>query len=124
MALMVYRRLAIPLWAIAFFAVALAAPPPATRLLMSPTTLFVVALAGMAALVLAMPGTVPWLRTSRSLARVTPSRHRDEASAGSATDGGICVRTPDEPNRQTAEDALDLVRMDDDGGWQMARPPA
>jgi len=123
MALMFHRRLAIPLWAIAFFAVALAAPPPATRLLMSPFTLFVVALAGMAALVFASPGMVPWLRTSRSLARVTPSRHRGGASAGSAMDGGICAQTPDEANWQT-EDALDLVRLDDDGGWQMAQPPA
>ena len=47
----------------------------------------------------------PWLRPSRSLARVRPSIHRDEASAA---------------NGDTAADALDLVRMDDDGGWQMA----
>jgi hypothetical protein len=75
-------------------------------------------------LVFALPGAFPWLRTSRSLARVTPSMHRDETSGGSAMVGGICVRPPDEPNWHTAEDALDLVRMDDDGGWQMARPPA
>lgn len=119
MALMFHRRLAIPLWAIVFFTVALAAPPPATFLLMPPTTLFVIALAGIAVLVFAMPNAFPWLRASRSLARVTPAIHRDEASAGSAMDGGSCARTPDEPNRLTAEDALDLVRMDDDGGWQM-----
>jgi hypothetical protein len=29
-----------------------------------------------------------------------------------------------ESNRSTADDALDLVRMDDDGGWQMTRPTA
>ena len=34
------------------------------------------------------------------------------------------VRTLDEPNRSAADDALDLVRLDDDGGWQMPRPPA
>ena len=28
------------------------------------------------------------------------------------------------PNRGTANDALDLDRMDDDGGWQRSRPPA
>lgn len=123
MALMFHRRLALPLWAIAFFAVALAAPPPATVLLMPPTTLFVIALAGIAVLVFAMPGAFPWLRTSRSLARVRPSRHRDAASAGSAMGGGVCVRTPDELNWHTAADALDLGRMDDDGGWQVARPP-
>jgi hypothetical protein len=37
---------------------------------------------------------------------------------------GTCVRTLDEPNRSERDDALDLVRMDDDGGWQMPRPPA
>ena len=122
MALMFHRRLAIPVWPIAFFTVALAAAPPAT-LLLPPTTLFVIALAGIAVLVFAMPSAFPWLRTPRSPARVTPSIHRDEASAGAAMDGGSCVRTPDEPNGQTAADALDLVRMDDDGGWQVARPP-
>ena len=35
---------------------------------------------------------------------------------------GVC--TLDEPNRSAANDALDLSRMDDDGGWQMARPQA
>jgi hypothetical protein len=124
MALMFHRRLAIPLWAIAFFTIALAAPAPATLLRMPPTTLFAIALAGIAVLVFAMQGAFPWLPTSHSLARVIPSRHRDEASSGSAIDGGTCARTPDDPNWHTAEDALDLVRMDDDGGWQMARPPA
>jgi hypothetical protein len=32
------------------------------------------------------------------------------------------VRRLDEPNRRTADDALDSARMDDDGGGQMARP--
>jgi hypothetical protein len=36
----------------------------------------------------------------------------------------ISVRTLDEPNERTVDDALDLLRMDDDGGWQMARPTA
>jgi hypothetical protein len=37
---------------------------------------------------------------------------------------GTGVRTLDEPNRSEADDALDLHRIDDDGGWQMSGPPA
>jgi hypothetical protein len=83
MALMFHSRLAIPVWvcAIAVFTVALAAPPPAA-LLLPPTTLLVIALAGIAVLAFAMPRAFPWLRTSRSLARVTPSVCRDKARAG------------------------------------------
>jgi hypothetical protein len=37
--------------------------------------------------------------------------------------GGVCVRTLSDATRSSAGDALDLVRMDDDGGWQKTRPP-
>jgi hypothetical protein len=124
MALVFYRWLAMPLWAIAFFTVALTAPPPATLFLMPPTTLFVIAAIGIAAIVFSMPGAIPWLRTSRALVRIRPSGHRDHARAAVIVAAGTCVRTLDEPNRSDADDALDLVRMDDDGGWQMPRPPA
>jgi uncharacterized iron-regulated membrane protein len=124
MALVFHRRLAIPLWAIAFFTVALTAPPPATLFLMPPTTLFVIAVLGLAAIIFTMPGVVPWLRTSRAVVRAVPSRHRHTPSVAITMAAGTCVRTLDEPNESTADDALDLVRMDDDGGWQMARPPA
>jgi hypothetical protein len=124
MALLFHRRVAIPLWAIAFFTVALTAPPPGTLFLMPPTTLFVIAAVGIAAILFLMPGATPWLRTSRSLVRVLPSGHRDQVSAGIVVAAGTSVRALDEPNPTTADDALDLVRMDDDGGWQMARPPA
>ena len=93
MALVFHRRLATPLWAIAFFTVALTAPPPTTPFLMTTTTLFVIAAVGIAAIVISMSGAKPW------------------------------VRAIEEPNRREADDALDLVRMDDDGGWQMTRPP-
>jgi hypothetical protein len=116
MALVVHRRLAIPLWAMAFFAVALAASPPATPLVM--------AVLGVAVITLTIAGLVPWLRTSRSVVHVVSHRQHDKSSAAIAIDRGTCVRTLDEANMNTAEDALDLVRMDDDGGWQMARPPA
>jgi hypothetical protein len=121
MAFVFHRRLAIPLWAIAFFTVALTAPPAATLLLIPPTTVFAIAAVGIAAIVFLMPGAIPWLRTSRALVRVHPSGHRDRASAAITMAVGTGVRTLDEPNRSTADDALDLVRMDDDGGGQMAR---
>ena len=124
MALVFARRLAIPLWAIAFFTVALTVPPPATLFLMSPTTLFVIAVVGIALIVFTVPSAIPWLRRSRSLVLVRPSQHRDRTNAALEMAAGAGVRKLEEPNRRTADDALDSARMDDDGGWQMARPPA
>jgi uncharacterized iron-regulated membrane protein len=123
MGLVFHRRLAIPLWAIAFLTVALTTPPPATPFLMPPTTLFVIALLGIAAIIFTMPGVVPWLRTARSVVRAVPSRHRHKRSMAITMAAGACVRPLDEPNESTAADALDLVRRRD-GGWQIARPPA
>ena len=124
MAFVCQRRLAIPLWAIAFFTAALTAPPTTTLLLMPPATVLAIAAVGIAAIVVLMPGPIPWLRTSRALVRVLPYGHRDQASAAITIAAGTGVHRLDEPNRSTADDALDLVRMDDDGGWQMVRPPA
>jgi hypothetical protein len=124
MAFVFHHRLAIPLWAIALLTVALTAPLPAT-LLLPPSTLFVIAVVAVAAaMVLAMPGAIPWLRTSRALVRIDSPRHRNQASAAIIVAAGTCVRPLDEPNRSERDDALDLVRMDDDGGWQVPRPPA
>ncbi len=69
------RRLLIPLSALSFVTVALAAPPTAALFLMPPTTLFAMAAVGIAAIVFLMPGSIPWLRMSRAPARVLPSRH-------------------------------------------------
>jgi hypothetical protein len=93
---------------------------------MPPTTLFVIATVGLAAIVFSMARAMPWLRTSRALARVRPSGHRDETRAAIRVTAGTRARIIEasEPNRSETEDALDLVRMDDDGGWQMTRPPA
>ena len=115
MAFAFHHRLTIPLWAMAFFAVALAAPPPATPFLLA---VFGVVIA------LTIAGLVPRLRTSWSAVHVVSRRQHDKSSAAISIDRGRCVRTLDEANMNTAQDALDLVRMDDDGGWQMARPPA
>jgi hypothetical protein len=124
MAFVFHRRLAIPLGAITFVTIALTAPPPATLFLMPPTILFVIAAVGIAAIVFSMPSAIPWLRTSRALARSRSSGHRDHPSAAITVAAGTCVGTLDESNRSDADDALDLVRMDDDGGRQMPRPPA
>jgi hypothetical protein len=69
--------------------------------LMTPTTLYVIAVLGIAALILTT-GTVPRLRTAPS----------------------VGVRGLAAAYDSTAHDALDLVRMDDDGGGQMTRRPA
>ena len=124
MAHMFCRRLALPLWAILLFTVALTAPPPATVLL-PPATLFVIVGVGLASIIFLMPGGIAGSRTSGSLVRVLPSRHRDRATAAVTIAAGTCVGPLDDPNGSAAAaDALDLVRMDDDGGWQMTRPPA
>jgi hypothetical protein len=124
MALVFHRRMAIPLWAIAFLTVVLTGPPPATMFLMPPTTPLVIAVVGIGLIVFTIPGAIPWLRTSRSLVHALPFRHEDQTSAAITLAAGTCVRPLDEPNRSPADDALDLARMDDDGGWQMARPGA
>ena len=118
MAFVFQRRLAIPLWAIAFFMVALTAPPTATLFLPPPTTVFAIAAIGIAAIVFLMQGSIPWLRTHRAPVRILPSGHRDQTSAAITMTAGTFVRTVDEPNRSAADDAVDLFRMDDDGGWQ------
>ena len=123
MAHIFHRRLALPLWAILLFTVALTAPPPPTVLL-PPATLMVIVGVGIASIIFLMPGAIPALRTSGSLVRVLPSRHRDQATAAITIAAGTCVGALDEPDGSTAADALDLVRMDDDGGWQITRPPA
>jgi hypothetical protein len=93
-------------------------------LLMPATTVFVVAALSITAMTLWTSGAIPSLRPSRSLARVPTSGHRVQGGEGIVVAGGICARTLEKPNRSAADDALDLVRTDDDRGWRMARPPA
>ena len=121
MGFLVHRRVAIPLSAIAFFTVALTAPAAVPLLLMPPTTVFVAAV-GITTLVLLTAGAIPFLRASRSLVRVSSSRQREQPSPRITIAGGTCVRVLEQPNRSAADEALDLVRIDDDGGWQMPRP--
>jgi hypothetical protein len=124
MEFLIHRRLAIPLSAIAFFTVVLTAPAPATLWLMPAASVFIVAALGITAIVCLTPDAIPLLRASGSLVRIRPSGHRGQARPRIIMAGGICMRTLEQPNRSAADDVLDLVRMDDEGGWQMARPPA
>jgi hypothetical protein len=124
MGLLIHRSLAIPVSAVAVFVVAVTAPAAATLLPMPPTTVFVVAALGITALVFSTPRAIPFLRASRSLVRLPPSRQHEQRSLRITVAGGVRARTLEAPDRRAADDALDLVRMDDDGGWQMARPPA
>jgi len=104
MAIVFQRRLTVPLWAIAFFTVALTAPPTATLFVMPPITVVAISVVGIAAIVFLMPDSIPWLRTSRAPVRVLPSRLRDQANAAITMTAGIRVRTLDEPNRRAAND--------------------
>lgn len=72
MAFVFHRRLTIPLWATAFFAVGLTAPPPAT--------LSLIAVLGIGLIALTMPGLVPWLRASPSVVRVLSNGKRPASS--------------------------------------------
>ena len=113
MPLMFHRKLALPLWVIVFVALALTASPPATPFLTSGP--------GIAVLALTIAGLVFSLRPSRSDGHVVSYRPRHEQSAAISMIGGTSVRTLNEAKGDAGEDALDLVRMDDDGGWQLGR---
>lgn len=116
MAFVFHRRLPLPLWAMVFLTVAVMASPPDTRLLM--------AVLGIAVIAFTIRRLVPQLRTARPAVHVASPGAPHRKSAAPSMAGGACVRTLVEPNASTAQDALDLVRMDDDGGCQIPRPPA
>jgi hypothetical protein len=122
MGLLVHRRLAIPLSAIAYFTAAVTAPAVAMLFLTPPATVFVVAALGVTVMVVLTSGASPFFRASRSPVRVAPPAHREWASPRLTMTEGISTRAVDQPNRSAADDALDLVRMDDDGGWQLTSP--
>lgn len=117
MAFVFAPRVGIPLWTMTFVMVVITAPLSTPMLQMSPTPLFVIAVAGIALLGFAMPAALPWLRASRSLMRVPPPRHMARTHAAAMATATI-VRRLGEANRTVADDAMDAARMDDDGGWQ------
>lgn len=89
MAFVFDRRLAIPLWAIACFAVVLPAPPSVTPFAM-PTLLVTVAV-GIAAIALSIPGCtslVACVSRARSRASISTPRSREHGvHCGTDTDG-------------------------------------
>ena len=119
MALVLHRSLSIPLWAIAFITIALASPPRT----IPPVTL----LLGIAVLALTMTAMVQWRRAARLPVRVVPMT-REAAHAGiimTAVSLRTSVQTAEAAtSAPVADDRLALVRMDDDGGWQVPREPA
>ena len=121
MALVFHRGLAVPLWAIAFFAVALAAPPRP----MPPVTV----LLGIAVFALTMMAMIQWRRPVGARVEVCPPvTGWDRAHPGLIMTGvsvGTRVRTVEPTTTAPApDDALDLFCRDDDGNWQMAEDPA
>ena len=68
MALVFQRGLALPLWAMVFFAVALTASPPATP--------FLIAVLGIAVIAFMVGGLVLQLRKARSVVHVVTHRRR------------------------------------------------
>lgn len=112
MALVFHRRLALPVWAMVC-TVALAASQPETG--------FRIAVLGIAVIAFTI-AFVPQLRTAQSVVHGASRRQRHSRSAAVSAVAGRCGHTADEANTNTSEDTLDLERLDDDGGWQMARP--
>jgi hypothetical protein len=88
------RRLFVPVWAVAFFAIALTGPTG-----ISP----VITLLGLGLIAVAVPALARRMVSAGTCARPLAPATRVPAPE-------------DEP------DALNLVRMDDDGGWQIPLP--
>ena len=114
MAFRFHRGLSIPLWVIAVSAVALGTMPAA------------IALLGIAVVGVTIPAMAKWLRPSRPLMEVLPPVGQDPARPGGLiVTGGTHARTLEEAMQvraQTAADAADDVRMDDDGAPRRALP--
>ena len=113
MALEFDRGLAIPLWAIAFCAVALSSP---SRLLPLVSALLGIGvIAPILMTVVRRLGMVPPVVALEALARRDPRFVPLILNSGSGTKGRI-VASASQARTEEANDALDLVRMDDDGG--------
>jgi xanthosine utilization system XapX-like protein len=114
MALVFHRGLAIPLWGTALCALALSPP---SRPLPAVTALLGIAMAG--SMMIAMSRLFGMRRPVTAGCSVA-------GSVGIVT-GGMWVGNLQRPSpspREETDDALDLVRMDDDGGWRVPLEPS
>lgn len=84
MALVFHPRLAVPLWALGFFTVALTATAPGT--------LSLAVILGIAVIAVTMPWLVPSLRASPSVVRLPLTGRRRPRSAAAAVVTGACPR--------------------------------
>jgi hypothetical protein len=88
-------------------------------------TVFAMAAVGTAAILFLTPCAMAGPRAFPRLVRVVPAAYRNPGSPRVPVAPETGVRKLNEPSATAADDALDLVRLDDDGGWQLARrPPA
>jgi len=93
MALVFESRMAMSVQAVAFFTVALTAPPTATLFLMPPATVFAIAAIGITAIVLLVSDAIGRLGAAPLVVRVGPSGYPDPASARIVAAPGTGVRT-------------------------------
>jgi hypothetical protein len=96
MMLVFCRRLALPIWTTGCLAVALTVSPPALP--------FIVAILGFAGIAFSVAGLLPHGQTLPSPVPVVSYRPRSRFRA-------VTVIAP--------QDAVDLSRLDDDGGWRL-----
>jgi hypothetical protein len=110
-----HRELGIPLWFLALGAVALNVSTRATSLVITLVTIAPIAFT-----------MLPMVKRGASVSPPTaalPTADREPPHAGVTIAAGTATRTLDDAldaRTVTADDAIDLVRMDDDGGRQMA----
>ena len=113
----VFHRLTIPWWAIAFGAVVLSSLSP-----LLPSITAVLVIPAIASMMMVMTW---WFGRSRSPMAVSAWTGRYARFAGlivnvatARTHVRTSELTPETINAKAHDDALDLGRMDDDGGWR------
>lgn len=106
-----YRVLAIPLWTVGLAAFAFGAP-----LGMRPS---LIALLWLSLIVFTTPTLVQWLRPSRLPVEVLPVLRQNPERPRSLLTAGTRVRTLEDvvdTRGVTADEGVELLRLDDDGG--------